>query len=118
MNARQVKKKLKKQIIKLKSDNALMQRIISDSPKMQELYDLYTKPLNVTHTTIPFQEYKVSKIIPQEMENVDYYLEHLKKEMASDLFAGIEENIVYAVHADSSPVTITASIFVGREDTK
>lgn len=115
MNARQVKKKLKKQITKLKFDNDLMRRIIYDSPKMQELYDLYTKPLNVTHTTIPFQEYKVSRVIPQDKEKVDQYLDYLKKEMASDLFAVIEDNIVYTVHADSSPTTITASIFAGRK---
>lgn len=39
MNARQTKKSLKKQIIKLKADNDLMRRIIADSPKIQELYD-------------------------------------------------------------------------------
>jgi hypothetical protein len=118
MNARQLKKKFKKQINKLKADNDLMQRIISDSPKMQEFYDLYNKPLNVTHMTIPFHEYKVRKTIPQDMENVDYChycLEHLKKEMASDLFACIEDNIVYDIHADSFPITITASIFAGRK---
>ncbi len=29
-----------------------MRRIIADSPTMQELYDLYNKPLNVSHTTM------------------------------------------------------------------
>lgn len=118
MNARQMKKCLKKQIIKLQSDNDLMRRIIADSPKMQELYDVYNKPLNVTHTTIPFQEYKVNRAIPGDMEKVDdYYMEHLKKEMASDLFDDIEDNIIYSIHADCSPspITITASIFVGRK---
>ena len=43
MNARQKKKRLKKQIDKLQSDNDLMRIIIADSPKMQELYDVYTK---------------------------------------------------------------------------
>jgi hypothetical protein len=116
MNARQIKKNFKKQISKLKSDNDLMRRIISDSPKMQELYDLYNKPLNVTHTTIPFQEYKVNRVIPRDMEKVDYYMKHLKKEMASDLFDDIEEDIVYSIHSDCSPITITASISVGRKN--
>ena len=43
MNARQKKKRLKKQIDKLQSDNDLMRIIMADSPKMQELYDVYTK---------------------------------------------------------------------------
>ena len=55
MKARQVKKYLKMRINRLESDNDLMRRIIADSPTMQELYDLYNKPLNVQHTTMSFQ---------------------------------------------------------------
>ena len=79
MNARHLKKKFKKQINKLKFDNALMRQIISNSPTMQELYDLYNKPLNVIHTTIPFREYKVNRVISQDKGKVDHYLDLLKK---------------------------------------
>ena len=55
MNARQMKKKLKKQIDKLQSDNDMMHNIITDSPTMQETYDRWTQPLNVVHTSMRFQ---------------------------------------------------------------
>lgn len=58
MNARQIKKRMKRQIESLESDNDLMKRIIADSSKMQELYDLYNKPVNVQHATMPFQEFR------------------------------------------------------------
>ena len=49
MNARQMKKNLKKQINKLQSDNDLMRNIIADNPSMQETYDRWTQPLNVVY---------------------------------------------------------------------
>ena len=115
MNARQTKKRLKKQINKLQSDNYLMRRIIADSPKMQELYDVYNKPLNVTCTTIPFQEFKVKRMIPVYMADVEGIIEHTKQSVAKDLFEGIKEYITYEVDAESMTPTITASIFVGRK---
>lgn len=63
MNARQTKKRLKLQISKLQSDNNLMRDIIADNPAMQELYDLYNKPLNVTHSTLLPKHYKISQMI-------------------------------------------------------
>lgn len=114
MNARQTKKCLKKQIDKLQSDNDLMRRIIADSPKMQELYDAYTQPLNVTHTTVPFQEFKVKKMIPVYMADVDGIIEHTKQAAAKDLFEGIKDNIIYEVNAEPRATSIAASIFVGK----
>ena len=115
MNARQTKKHLKKQIDKLQSDNDLMRRIIADSPKMQEVYDAYTQPLNVTHTTVPFQEFKVKRMIPVYMADVEGIIEHTKQAVAKDLFEGIKENITYEIDAEPRATSITASIFVGRK---
>ena len=114
MNARQAKKYLKKKIIKLQSDNDLMRRIIADSPKMQELYDLYTTPYTI-HTTIPFQEFKAKRMIPVYMSDVEGIIEHTKQAVAKDLFEGIKENITYEIDAEHRPTSITASIFVGRK---
>ena len=115
MNARQTKKRLKKQIIKLQSDNYLMRRIIADSPEMQELYDVYNKPLNTTCTTIPFQEFEVKRMIPAYMADVEGIIEHTKQSVAKDLFEGIKEYITYKIDTEYMIPTITASIFVGRK---
>lgn len=115
MNARQMKKCLKKRINRLESDNDLMRRIIADSPTMQELYDLYNKPLNVQHTTMPFQEFKAKRMIPVYMSDVDGVIEHTKQAVAKDLFEGIKDNITYDVDVECMTPTITASIFVGRK---
>ena len=114
MNARQTKKYLKKQINKLKSDNNLMRRIIADSPKMQELYDIYNKSLNVTHTTLPFQEFKAKRMIPVYMADVEEIIEHTKQALVEDLLEGIKEHITYEVNADYRATSITVSIFIGR----
>jgi len=116
MNARQTKKCLKKQIAKLQSDNDLMRRIIADSPAMQNLYDLYNKPLNITRTTLPFQEFKAKKMIPVYMADSDGIIEYAKREVAKDLLEGIKENITYEVESEQHRITaVTASIFVGRK---
>ena len=115
MNARQMKKCLKKRINRLESDNDLMRRIIADSPTMQELYDLYNKPLNVQHTTMSFQEFEAKRMIPVYMADVDGIIEHTKQAVANDLFEGIKDNITYEVDVESMTPTITASIFVGRK---
>lgn len=109
MNARQTKKCLKKQINKLKVDNDLMRRIIADSPKMQELYDAYNKPLNVTRTTMMFQEYRSKRYLPRDISDRPY----VEQELARDLFQGIKEHITYEVGAECMTPTITASIFIG-----
>lgn len=61
MNARQAKKHLKREIRRLKSDNDLMHRIIADSSTMQELYDLYNKPLNVVYEH--HKHYRIKQVI-------------------------------------------------------
>ena len=116
MNARQTKKVLKKQIGKLQSDNDLMRRIIANSPKMQELYDLYNKPTFVTHTTMQFQEFKAKRMIPVYMADVEGIIEHTKQAVAKDLFEGIKDNITYEVAAEHRPTSITASIFIGKSE--
>ena len=119
MNARQTKKCLKKQIDKLKSDNDLMRRIIADSPKMQELYDAYTQPLNVTHTTLPFQEFKAKRMIPVYMEDIEGIVEHTKQAVAIDLIEAVKQNIeeyiIYEIDTEHKPTSITGSIFIGEK---
>lgn len=108
MNARQKAKKLKK-------ENDLMRRIIADSPVMQELYDAYNKPMFVTHTTMQFQEYRVERMVPDYMGDLDWFIECSKQAIAKDLFEGIKENITYEINYKNIAPTITASIFVGRK---
>ena len=115
MNARQKAKNLKKKIDILESDNDLMRRIIADSPAMQELYDLYNKPLNIINTTMPFQEYKAIRIIPDDMVDVDGIIKHTKQLVSEDLLDGIKGNITYDVDNEQGVTSITASIFVGRK---
>lgn len=119
MNARQTKKRLKKQINKLQMDNDLMRRIIADSPAMQELYDAYNKPLNVTCTTMMFQEYRSKRDLL--LDDVPYdavSIALLKKELANDLLQEIKEHISYKAEADFKcrTQTITASIFIGIKE--
>lgn len=113
MNARQKMKCLKKQINRIESDNNLMRKIIADAPAMQELYDLYNKPLNVKHTTMQFQEFRAKRMIPVYMVDVNGVIEYTKRALAEDLFEEIKDNITYAV--DHETPTITASIFIGME---
>lgn len=114
MNIRQCKKFLKKQINHLKDDNDLMRRIIANSPAMQELYDLYNKPLFVEHTTMQFQEYRVKRRIPFYMAGQGV-VEHIKQAAAKDLFDVIKENITYEVEIEPQIAEVTAHIFIGRK---
>ena len=111
MNARQMKKSLKKEIAKLQSDNDLMHRIIANDPEMQAIYDAFTKPLNVTQ--LSFQEFKIKRIIPECMADVEGIIEYTKQSAAGDLFEGIKENITYEID-EHRPTSVTASIFVGK----
>lgn len=115
MNARQIKKRLKKQIDKLERDNDLMRRIIADSPTMQEIYDLFNKPLNIRHTTMEFKEYRSKRYLPPDRPD-DYGLIALfKKYMAEELCSDIKENISYEIDREWGAPTITASIYIGRK---
>ena len=89
-----------------------MRRIIADSPEMQELYDAYTKPLNVTHTTMQFQEYRSKRFLPPDRPYDAGFIGLFKQGLAKDLFEIIKENITYELDMES-PI-ITASIFVGK----
>ena len=115
MNARQMKKCLKKQINKLQLDNDLMNRIITDNSTMQELYDLYNNPKFVTYTTMQFQEYQSKRFLPPDRPYDAGFIALFKQEMAKDLFEGIKDNITYEVDAECMTPTITASIFVGKK---
>ena len=114
MNARQTKKKLKQQISKLESDNHLMKRIIADSPTMQELYDVYCKPVLVTYASMQIQEYRAKRRIPP-FKGSSEIIELEKHSLAMDLFREIEDAITYTFDTVDMPLTITASIFIGRK---
>ncbi len=116
MNARQTKKRLKKQIIKLRADNDLMRRIIADSPAMQELYDAYNRPLNVTCTPMTLQKYMSKRDLLLDDGPYDAVsIALLKRELANDLLQEIKEHINYKAETDFKcrTQTITASIFIG-----
>lgn len=115
MNARQTKKLLKKQINKLQADNDLMRRIITESPILQKLYDVHTKPLKVQYTTMQFQEFKARRMIPEYMRDVYGIIEHVKQAVAEDLFECIKDNITYEVDSECKASAVTASIYVGRK---
>lgn len=114
MNKRQIKKYLKKQIAKLQLDNDLMRKIIANDTKMQAIYDVFIKPLDITHTMLSFQEFKVRMMIPADMADVEGIIEYTKQSAAGDLFEGIRENITYEIDDEYRPTSVTASIFVGR----
>ncbi len=124
MNARQTKKCLKKRINRLESDNDLMRRIIADSPNMQRLYDLYNEPHKVRYTTMPFQEFKAKRMIPDSIGgkipiyvgDIDEIIEYTEWALAKDLFECIKNNITYEVDTECMTPTITASIFLGRRE--
>ena len=115
MNARQIKKRLKKEIWALKIDNDLMRDIISNSPQMRELYDKYNRPLNVTHTTMHFQEYRASKILPIDSPLNDRIVALYKDELARELFEGVKDYITYKLGTEGDFRIISTSIFVGRK---
>lgn len=112
MNARQIKKHLKQKIEKLKSDNKLMRDIIADSPTMQELYDLYNKPVNVVHTAIDFQGYKATRVIDRPIDDIckKYYI----REIENEIFDVVKDHINYVIDTDAYMPTITGSIYIGK----
>lgn len=117
MNARLYKKFLKKRINRLESDNDLMRRIIADSPKMKELYELYNKPpRSITHTTMQFQEYKAKRTLSYYMtDDEEVVIEHTKQELAKALLEEIKNSINYEIGVEHFMTTVTASVFIGRK---
>ena len=115
MNARQTKKRLKKQIDKLQSDNDLMRRIISNTPQMQELYDLYNKPVNYTLAHMQFEEYRSEAFVPPSRLHDDEFIALLKRELIKKLSDAVKDYITYKFDFHCINPTITASILVGRK---
>ncbi len=116
MNIRQKNKHMKKQINRLKSDNDLMRRIIADNPRMQELYEFYNKPLNVTHTTMSFQKYQTKRFLPPNRPYNAEFIALFKNEMVKDFFDAIKDNIVFELDTECMTPTIIASIFIGMKE--
>lgn len=92
-----------------------MRRIITESPILQKIYDVHTKPLKVQYTTMQFQEFKARRMFPDYLKNACGFMDYAKEAVAKDLFKGIKDNITYEVDAECTTTTITASIYVGRK---
>lgn len=110
MNARKMKKNLKKKIIKLQRDNVLMRNIIADSHSMQELYDRWTSPLNVVHSRLRFEKFKVKRI---SASPANREIDYTKQFAARELLEGIKDSITYEVDTEQRFPTVTASIIIG-----
>lgn len=115
MNARQKKKQLKMQINKLKQDNELMREIIADSPEMLETYKLWTKPLNITQTTMEFREFKTRRFLPPDRPDDAVLMTFFKQAITRDLLETVKDNIEYKLEKCDIGQTITASIIIGRK---
>ena len=113
MNARQTKKKLKKQIDRLKSDNALMRDIIASSPAMAEQYDRWTRPLNVIQAQVHLDEYRCKRIMPLDYDEA--VVEVLKHTIESEMFDLIKSNITYEVSTEYFHPTLIGKILIGRK---
>lgn len=116
MNQRQKVKRLKKEITRIKSDNELMRDIIGNSPRMAELYDLYTKPFkNVTYSTMEFEEYRGKRFLPPDRPHDAGFIALYKHALAREMFETIERNIDFEIDTECGYPCIEASIFIGRK---
>ena len=113
MNARQQKKKLKHQINRLKSDNALMHRIIENSPKMAEQYNIWTQPLNVVQSQVHLDVYRSKRILP--LDYSEAVVKILKHTIESEMFDLIKSNITYEVSTEYSHPALIGKILIGRK---
>lgn len=113
MNARQQKKKLKHQINRLKSDNALMHRIIENSPEMAEQYDKWSRPLNVIQAQVHLDEYRCKRIMPLDYDEA--VVEVLKRTMESEMLDLIKNSITYEFDTEYSHPALIGKILIGRK---
>ena len=114
MNCRQKVKRLKRENDRLKHDNSLMRKIIDNTPRMAELYDLYNRPLNVTQTTMRFQEYRAKRFLPPDRPQDVGFIALYKNELAREMFEEIKNNIEFTIDDRCSYPSIEASIFIGQ----
>lgn len=113
MNKRQLKKKLKRQIARLKSDNALMRSIIDDCPAMAEQYAIWSRPLNVVYSQVQLNEYKSERPLPLDYNEA--VVEAFKHTMESEIFELVKSNVTYEVSTEYFYPTLIGSIFIGRK---
>ena len=113
MNARQQKKKLKIQIDRLKSDNALMRDIIENSPEMAEQYDKWTRPLNIIQAQVHLDEYRCKRIMPLDYDEA--VVEVLKHTIELEMLDLIKNNIAYEFGTEYSHPTLIGKILIGRK---
>ena len=113
MNKRQLKKKLKYQIDRLKSDNDLMRNIIENSPTMAEQYDMWTRPLNVIQTQMHLDEYRCKRIMPLDYDKA--VVKVLKCSIESEMLDLIKNNIIYEFSTEYSHPAIIGKILIGRK---
>ena len=119
MNARQVKKQLKKQIKHLEYDNDLMRHIIDNNEEMKSLYLKANKPVICEVLQYPTQIYHVKiPIYPQRgatgFQNT-LMLNCAKDEAERKLFEAIKSAIDIKIFEPTAyePACIEASIIAG-----
>ena len=113
MNARQQKKKLKFQINRLKSDNALMRSIIENSPEMAEQYDKWSQPLNVIQSQVHLDEYRCKRIMPLDYDEA--VVKVIKRTIELEMLDLIKNNITYEFGTEYSHPSLIGKILIGRK---
>ena len=113
MNHRQKMKQLKRNIERLESDNRLMRDIIDNSPRMAELYDLYNRPVNVTTTTMRFEQFKSKRFLPPDNPHNAMFTELYKRELEREMLETIKNYIEFEIHDKDMCPSIEGTIFIG-----
>lgn len=118
MNRRQKMKRLKKELVRVKGDNRIMRDIIKDSPRMEELYYLYNRPVNVTTTTMMFEQFKGKRFLPPDNPHNAMFTELYKHELEREMFETIKNYIEFEIHDKDMYPSIEGSIYIGikKED--
>lgn len=121
MNARQMKKQLKKQIKHLEYDNELMRRIIDNNEEMKSLYleakkpvicEVQQYPTQIYHVKIPIYLYQQQGATA--FENI-VLLNYAKQEAERKLFEAIKPSIDFKFFEPNGyePACVCASIIAG-----
>lgn len=100
MNARQMKKKLKRQIHKLESDNDLMRRIIYDNDSMRDLLAYGNQPMQISTVSMELNHFRIEKILNFPVE---YDEEFIRKLMAKFVADELTETIEHHMKMEYIP---------------
>lgn len=92
MNARQVKKQLKKRISKLEQEKLTMQFVISSSKVMSELYERYTEPSKVVSVPTNLRQIRIQKRVEFPSYLDDVFISQSMASYISDEMTDIVKN--------------------------